>query len=235
MINGRYRVAVTYSEFPTDRPGTRSRLGFATRVAAVAAVVALAFAAWFGIGWVRASLDDGAPRAHAREAVLDGARQAAVNLNSMNPDDVDGSMKLMQSSMTGQMLDDYKSNSDRIRQAAGAGKTKLTAKVIGASVTELNSELNHAKVLVVLLQTSAADTGTSTQRVTWVEDMVKAGDSWKAQDATSLGSPVLVDAGATAPTGNPQPNQHAPQSGPQPQGQPTDQPSAQPQPPKSGN
>lgn len=183
-------------------------------------MVALLAAAWFGFGWTRAAFFTDVPRAHAREAVLDGARQAAINLNSMNPDDVDGSMKLMQSSMTGQMLADYKTNSQQIKQAAVAGKTKLVAKVIGASVTELNSERDHAKVLVVLLQSATEEgKGASTQRVTWLMDMTKADDSWKAQDASSLGNPVLVDNGPAAPPAN----------------QATPEPSAQPQPPKSGN
>ena len=181
-----------------------------TYVAAVWLIVAVIVGAWFGVGWVRAAFFTDVPRAQARDSALDAARQAALNLTSMNPNDVDGSMKLMQSSMTGQMLDEFNQNHDKIKQTAEQSKTKLDAKVLGASLTSLDSERNKASAIVVVQQTQTApNVPVQSFRATWTLDMSKVGDTWKAAQANSLGQLIPLDNTGSAPApqqpGQPQP------------------------------
>jgi Mce-associated membrane protein len=184
-----------------------------TYAAAAWLIVAVIAGAWFGVGWVRAAFFTDAPRAQARDSALDAARQATLNLTSMNPSDVDGSMKLMQSSMTGQMLDEFNQNHDKIKQTAEQSRTKLEAKVLGASLTSLDSERSKASAIVVVQQTQTApNTPVQSFRATWTLDMSKVGDTWKADQANSLGQLIPLDNTGAAPSpaqpqqpGQPQP------------------------------
>ncbi|MFJ1459798.1 hypothetical protein [Nocardia sp. N2S4-5] len=166
-----------------------------TAIAAVWLVVAVVAAAWFGVGWVRAAWFTDGPRADARDTALDAARQAAINLSSMNPDNIDGSIDLMKSSMTGDMLAQLDQNRDRIKQAAENSKTKIDAKVLGASLNSLDSERDKASALVVLqLTQTAPNVPVQSFRATWTLDMAKAGDLWKTEQANSLGQMVPLNA-----------------------------------------
>ena len=203
-----------------------------TCVAAVWLVAAVVAAAWFGVGWVRAGFFTDAPRAQARDSALDAARQAALNLSSMNPDDVEGSIKLMQSSMTGQMLDEFNQNHDRIKQTAQESRTRLDAKILGASLTSVDSERDKAAAIVVVQQTQTApNVPVQSFRATWTLDLSKVGGLWKTDQANSLGQLVPLDnAGSTA-----SPQQAAPSAqpgpatpAPAPSGTPAPAPQSQP-------
>lgn len=202
-----------------------------TCVAAVWLVAAVVAAAWFGVGWVRAGFFTDGPRTEARDSALDAARQAALNLSSMNPDDVDGSIKLMQSSMTGQMLDEFNQNHDRIKQTAQQAKTRLDAKILGASLTSLDSERDKAAAIVVVQQTQTApNVPVQSFRATWTLDLTKVGDLWKTDQANSLGQLVPLDnaGSAASPQANP-PAQPGPSTpAPAPSGTPAPAPQSQP-------
>ena len=177
---------------PAAAPRNRLLLG-AAAAAAVLLIAALIAACWFGFGWAHAAVSE-KPRADARESALDGARQAAVNLNSINPGDVQGSVKLMQSSATGAMLDQLNQNKDKVVELATQSKARLDSSVIGATLTELNTDDDTAKAFVVLAQTNTyPDRPPVKQRVSWTLDMKKDGDTWKASQVSSLGVPVVLD------------------------------------------
>ncbi|MFG1789950.1 hypothetical protein [Nocardia sp. NPDC049149] len=162
---------------------------------AAALVVALVAAVWFGTGWVRAAFTDG-PRADARDTALDGARQAALNMTSMNLDDVPGSLALARSSMTGALLDSANKNKDQAETLAKQTNVGMTSKVLGAALTTLNSEEDKASALVVLQVTEKGkDKPPAEYRYTWNVDMAKTGEVWKAEQISSLSQPVLLSGG----------------------------------------
>ncbi|MCM6775032.1 hypothetical protein NDR87_24345 [Nocardia sp. CDC159] len=198
---------------PAERSASRMRTAL-TMVAAVAAIVALAAALWFGVGWVRAAFFTDGPRAAARDAALDGARQAAINITTMKLDDVDGSLATARSSMTGDLLDTANKNKDQMKQRAVAGGVNSEAKVLSAAVTELNSERDHAATLVVLeVDSSGPGKPSDRLRFTWAIDMVKSGDTWKAEQVQTVAEPVPLDSMAPAAPGTPAPS---PTPGPAP-------------------
>ncbi|UAK33394.1 hypothetical protein K8O92_05300 [Nocardia asteroides] len=178
------------------RPGGGSALGRAVVVCSAALlVIALSCAAWFGAGWVRAALTDG-PRADARDTALDAARQAALNMTSMNLDDVPGSLALARSSMTGALLDSATKNKDQAEKLAQQSGIGMTSKVLGAALTSLNSEQDKASALVVLQVTEKGkDSPSADYRYTWTVDLAKDGDIWKAEQISSLSQPVLLSGG----------------------------------------
>ncbi|MEU6564951.1 hypothetical protein [Nocardia nova] len=188
-----------------------------TSFAAVWLVAALVLAAWFGTGWVRGMWFTDGPRADARDTALDAAQQAAINLTSMNPDNVDASINTMRSSMTGDMLAQLDQNHDRIKDAAEKSKTKIESKVLGGALSSLDSERDKASAIVVLkLTQTAPNVPVQSFRATWTLDMKKDGDTWKTEQANSLGQLVALDApspaGATPPPADG--SQPAPQGAP---------------------
>lgn len=217
------------SDLPNSEPDTADRRStlhtVVTSVAAVWLIVAVVAAAWFGVGWVRAGFFTDAPRAEARDSALDAARQAALNLTSMNPDDVDGSMKLMQSSMTGQMLDEFDQNRDRIKQTAEQAKTRLESTVLGSSLISLDSERDKASAIVVVKQTQTApNVPVQSFRATWTLDMAKVGGTWRVDQANSLGQLIPLDnPSLAAQPGQAQPGQPQPSAQPGPSGAPAPQ------------
>jgi Mce-associated membrane protein len=159
-------------------------------VAAVWAVAVLVAAGWFGAQWALADTHT----ADTRDSALDGARQAAINLNSINPDDVAGSVGLMESSTTGDMHDQIEKTADQITELAGQSKARLEATVLSSALTELDTEGHAAKALVVVAQTSTYPNEQPTkQRVTWTLDMLETDGVWKASQATTMGQPVALD------------------------------------------
>lgn len=171
----------------------------------VAAIAAVVFGAiWPRGGWIAGGLMQDRPRAEARDDALLDARQAAVNLMSFNPDDVDGSLQTMISSTTGELRKEQTKDLDSLKAQVSEAKTRMQAEVLDATVTTLNSELDKASAFVVLRITRAWPGGQpATFRQLWSLDMVKEGDTWKAEKAQNLGEPVSLDTG-TAPTTTPQ-------------------------------
>lgn len=179
---------------------------------AVWVAAATVAAAWFGVGWARAAWFTDVPREHARESALDAAQQAAINLASMNPDNVDGSINLMRSSMTGSMRDQLDENRQRIKDAAQQSKTRIEAKVLGAALSSLDSERQHASAVVVLRQVqSAPGAPPRTFRATWTLDMDNGGGVWRAAQANSIGNLVPLD--LPAPTAGSPAAGNAPSAG----------------------
>ncbi|WP_327110363.1 hypothetical protein OHB12_21460 [Nocardia sp. NBC_01730] len=175
------------------RPAALGR--FALVGSAALLVVALIAASWFGTGWVRAALTDG-PRADARDTALDAARQAALNMTSMNLDDVPGSLALARSSMTGALLDSATKNKDQAEKLAQQTGVGMSSKVLGAALTTLNSEQDKASALVVLQVTETGkDKPPAEYRYTWSVDVAKNGEIWKAEQISSLSQPVLLNGG----------------------------------------
>ncbi|WP_199856889.1 hypothetical protein [Nocardia suismassiliense] len=203
------------AEAPAETPGRTGILRTCALVGSAAAlVVALVAAAWFGTGWVRAAISD-APRADARDTALDAARQAALNMTSMNLDDVPGSLALARSSMTGALLDSADKNKDQAETLAKQTGVGMTSKVLGSALTTLNSENDKASALVVLQVTEhGKDKPPADYRYTWNVDVTKTGDVWKAEQISSLSQPVLLSGG----------------QGQSPQAPPADQPPAPPKP-----
>ncbi|MGQ4617798.1 hypothetical protein [Nocardia sp. R7R-8] len=200
-----------------ERPGGGSVLArVAFGCSAVLLVIALIGAAWFGAGWVRAAFTDG-PRVDARDAALDAARQAALNMTSMNPDDVPGSLALSRSSMTGALLDSATKNKDQAERMARQSGVAMTSKVLGAALTSLNSEEDNASALVVLQVTEKGkDKPPADYRYTWTVDLTKDGEVWKAEQISSLSQPVLLSGGPAAQPPAPAPAADQPPAAPKP-------------------
>ncbi|MFI6868104.1 hypothetical protein [Nocardia sp. NPDC050406] len=172
-------------------------------LASVAALVVAAVAAvFFGSTWIVGGLMQDRPRAEARDAALSDAQQAAVNLMTFDPNDVDGSIENMLSSTAGELRKEQTKDLDSLKAQVAEAKTTMKSEVEGATIVSLDSEREHASAFVVLRITRAwPGSQPATFRQLWSLDMVKEGDTWKAEGAQNLGEPVSLDAGAAAQPG----------------------------------
>lgn len=190
----------------------------ALAIVSALAIAALVAAVWFGFGWGKALLVDRAA-AEARDSALSGAFQAAINLNSIDAENVDGSIENMRSSITGDALaNDLAATEQQIRDQVEQTGTSMTADVLFGSLTELNTDDDVAKALVVLSVRTATPENFVTNKVSMNVSLRKDGDVWKAETIEPLGS-VEMDAGA-APGATPAPPAAETPAGPAPEPEP---------------
>lgn len=127
---------------PAERPGKR------LLVLAVLTMVALLAALFVGVRLVLALTDDGLALAQARDAVLVDARQAAINLNTLNAADVQAGLDLWEQSSTGAVLEEFRRNRETYAKFVQEAGRSTEASVVDAAVAELDERAGKARVLV---------------------------------------------------------------------------------------
>lgn len=187
----------------------------ATAVVSVVLAVALVAAVWFGVGWARAAFV-AKPQADARESALSDARQAAINLNSFDAQNLDGSFANIESSITGGLVDDLASTREQLAQQTRQTGARSTAEVLGATLTSLDSDNGTADALVVLATTTTWPNQSSRKvRVTMRLTMEEGDDGvWRASKSVNLGNAaVLGETPAPAPPVDPNTGVATPDAG----------------------
>lgn len=157
-------------------------------VLAVLAVLACASAAWFGIAWARAAGDESLDLAVTRDVVLRDARQAAINLNTLDFERVEPGLDLWQSSATGTLADEFRNNRQTYAAAITEARTRTEARVLEAAVAELDPAAGTARVLVavdVTVNTQAQPPAERRQRLQM--QMVRTEQGWKASAIEPVG------------------------------------------------
>lgn len=152
------------------------------RVLAALTVLAALAALFFGARLALALTDDGLELAAARDAVLVDARQAAVNLNTLNATDVDAGLDLWEQSATGPLLEEYRRNRDTYARFVQEARRSTEAEVVDAAVSEVDVRAGKARVLVgidVVLRPEGQEPLLSRQRLQL--EMTRMPDGvWKA-------------------------------------------------------
>jgi Mce-associated membrane protein len=166
------------------------------------AVVALGFAAWFGYGWAHALIVE-KPTATARDDALTGARQVAVNLNTVNPEDLDGTFANMESSITGDdMVASLNETRDALAEQIRQTGAKSEAQVLDATLTDFSRDEGTATALVVLTSTTTwPDRDPSKIKLTMRIGLTEVDDQWKGSKVEPIGTPQAMDAGTPAVPG----------------------------------
>jgi Mce-associated membrane protein len=122
----------------------------ATPLRVLALLVALAAlgALFFGVRWGLAATDDDLELARTRDAVLLDARQAAINLNTLDHADVEAGLDLWEQSSTGAVLEEFQRNRAQYAQFVAESGRTTEATVVDAAVAELDVRAGIARVLV---------------------------------------------------------------------------------------
>jgi len=133
--------------------------------------------------------------ADARDAALSGAFQAAINLNSVDAENVDASIENMRSSITGEALEnDLTATEQQIRDQVAQTGTSMAGEVLFGTLTELNTDDDVAKALVVLAVRTTTPENFVTNKVSVNVSLREDDGVWKAETIEPLGS-VQMEAG----------------------------------------
>jgi Mce-associated membrane protein len=180
----------TQQQDPAPAP-SRHRIEI-TAVRALAALVALAAIAalFFGGRWVLAVSDDGLELAAEREAVLMDARQAAININTLDSRNVPAGLDLWEESATGTLLDDYRANRAEYEQALTQARRSTAATVLDAAVVELDMRAGTARVLAAVdVEVRPDGEGPVTNRWRLEMEMTRTDQDWKASRVAPARTP----------------------------------------------
>lgn len=163
------------------------------------AVVAFGFAAWFGYGWAHALVVD-KPAAAARDDALVGARQAAINLNTVDSANLDQTFANMESSITGdEMVASLNETRDQMAEQVRQTGAKSEAQIIDAALTDFSRDEGGATSLVVLSTTTTwPNQQPKKVKVTMRIGLTEVDGQWKASRVENVGAPLAMDAGAVA-------------------------------------
>lgn len=169
----------------TAWPDTLRRvLTLAVGLAALAAVV-------LGVLWVLTPTSSSLALARDRDAVLIDARQAAINLNTLDYRNVDAGLDLWQQSSTGAVLAEFQQNRDQYAKLVQESRRTTVATVPDAAVTELNEHAGVARVLVAVDVTVTAEgqaPAVSRQRLQM--EMTRTPAGWKVSLLSPVRSPT---------------------------------------------
>ncbi len=173
----------------------------ATLAVAVLAVVAFAAAGWFGVSWYRATHDPALARGVARDAVLQDAQQAMVNLNTIDYRRVQDGLKLWEQSASGSLLGEVRTNRDNYARAITDSKTTTTARIIDAAVAALDEGAGSAQVLLGVDVTSQFEDGAASCVRRGIQlDMRRDGDAWKVDKLVPVGDTNQMSGACPATT-----------------------------------
>lgn len=169
---------------PAPRFAPRRILTVLVAVAAVAAVV-------LGIFWAMALNSSSLALAKDRDAVLVDARQAAINLNTLNYKAVDAGLNLWEQSSTGAVLDEFKQNRAAYAKAVTDSKRSTVATVPDAAVAELDERSGVARVLIgvdVTVTPEGQAPVVTRQRLQL--EMTRTDSGWKVSKLNPVRSPT---------------------------------------------
>jgi Mce-associated membrane protein len=178
-------AGVSAAASATARQDTLRRiLTVAVGLAALAAVV-------LGALWVLTLTSSSLALARDRDAVLVDARQAAINLNTLDYRNVDAGLDLWQQSSTGAVLAEFQQNRDQYAKLVRDSKRTTVATVPDAAVTELDEHAGVARVLVAVDVTVTPEgqrSAVTRQRLQM--EMTHTPDGWKVSKLSPVRSPT---------------------------------------------
>lgn len=146
-------MTVLENERPASPAPVGPRPAHAGRIVLVLAVVAMLAALtalFFGVRLGLALTDDDLALAQARDTVLVDARQAAINLNTLNPADAAAGLDLWEQTSTGTVLEEFRRNRETYAQFVAEVGRSTEATVVDAAVAELDIRSGIARVLVAV-------------------------------------------------------------------------------------
>ncbi len=183
-------AAEAVGEAPEDGGEAAGRSGGAPtlrRVLVTAVVLAALAAATFGALWAFAATSGSLELARDRDAVLVDARQAAINLNTLDYRNAAAGLDRWQQSSTGQVLTEFEQNRDQYAKLVQEARRATVATVPAAAVTELDELAGVARVLVAVDVTVTPEgQAPAVTRQRLQMEMTRTPSGWRA----SLLSPV---------------------------------------------
>lgn len=162
-----------------DKPARR-RPGKAVLITTGLLVVAVAFAGWAGLRWLRVSGDDDHAYAADRDAVLGTGYRDIATLTSLDYRQPDTGLKRWSDVSTGTLHEQLAQTTEPTKQQLAAAKTVTTGTVVDASVTELDTRAGTAQLIASVQVVVTPVSGKPvTKRNRLRADLTRTGSGWK--------------------------------------------------------
>ncbi|MDN5919224.1 MAG: hypothetical protein L0I76_29710 [Pseudonocardia sp.] len=175
---------------PESPPPPPAPSGPLARALPIASVVAAVLALVFGALWLISLNSDSVTIASDRDAVLRDARQAVLNLNTLDYHNADAGLDLWIQSSTGSVRDEFEKNREAYAKLVTQQKRTTSATVSDAAVEELDERAGVARVLVgvdVTVTPEGQEPKVTRQRIE--AEMTKTPDGWKVSALDPLLTP----------------------------------------------
>ncbi|MFP5019788.1 hypothetical protein [Pseudonocardia phyllosphaerae] len=160
------------------------------RLLPIAAAVAALAAIVFGVLWLIAANSDAVQVADARDEALRDARQAVINLNTLDYHDAQKGLDLWIQSSSGSVRDEFVKNRDSYAQLVTQQKRTTAATVTDAAVTEVDPRAGTARVLLgvdVTVTPEGRQPAVTRQRIE--AGMTRTDEGWKVDALEPLLTP----------------------------------------------
>lgn len=183
-------MSVPTDERPPPPEAPPAPSGRLARALPIASVVAAVLALVFGALWLISLNSDSVTVASQRDAVLRDARQAVLNLNTLDFHNAQGGLDLWIQSSTGSVRDEFEKNRDAYAQLVTQQKRTTSATIADAAVAELDDRAGVARVLVgvdVTVTPEGQQPTVTRQRIE--AEMTKTPDGWKVSALDPLLTP----------------------------------------------
>ena len=183
-------MSVPTDERPPPPEAPPAPTGWPARVLPAASVVAALLALVFGALWLISLNSDSVTVASQRDAVLRDARQAVLNLNTLDFHNAPGGLDLWIQSSTGSVRDEFVKNRDAYAQLVTQQKRTTSATIADAAVAELDDRVGVARVLVgvdVTVTPEGQQPTVTRQRIE--AEMTRTPDGWKVSALDPLLTP----------------------------------------------
>lgn len=182
----RSRSAAATGDEDAPAVRTRRRPGALTLVALVLLLAGLAAAGWYGTAWAVAAFGGGGT-AQTRDQALGDARQAAINLTTVNSADVAGTLSNWNSVVTGDLATQFSASRTQLEQqiTANPGSTQVT--IVNAALTALDAPAGTATALIFAdVAATAQGQQPLAQRFALRMTVQRTDAGWKAATLESL-------------------------------------------------
>lgn len=167
-------------------PHRRPRPSPLVVIATVLLVAAAVCAVVFGVRWADAG-GGGGPVAQARDTALNDARQAAINLTTVNSNDVQGTLTNWDSVVTGDLATQFKSSRSQLEQQITANPGSTSVTIVNAALTTLDATAGTATAVVFAdVTTTSQGEQPVAQRFALSMSVQRTGTGWKASALQSL-------------------------------------------------
>ncbi|WP_156365178.1 hypothetical protein [Sciscionella sediminilitoris] len=117
-------------------------------------VIALGFAVYFGLAWIRASTSQDTQYATAREDVLRVGGQTAINVTTIDYRRLDQLKGELENSTTGDLHEQVGKTIDKYKKQMGDTKLITRSDLVESAVVNLDTHANTASILAVVNSTN---------------------------------------------------------------------------------
>jgi len=126
-------------------------------IAIVLVVVAAGLAGWFGVAWYSSAADDDNAYSRTREEVRAIGSSLIVTLTTLDYQSADAGFDRWLAASTGDVRDQLVASREQNKNAITAARTRTTARVLDAAVTELNPQQHTATIIAAVEATVVQD------------------------------------------------------------------------------